>query len=198
MEKKMFILFLLEVFLTSGLFGGEGVPVERQQKIGFNYGYGSQLAMNVQYVYKVNLFHLQYFHPILTYNNFALEFGIQPNYSRTIYETSPNETDSKGYEYGLIIGLLVRKYFINDKLNLYMIIGTGPQFVSGTPPRQAAGFIFSDNLFLGISTRVHRYAFLDMRIGFRHISNANLKEPNNGIDNLILEIGFHRPFIWQK
>jgi len=32
--------------------------------------------------------------------------------------------------------------------------------------------------------------YLDLRFGFRHISNAGLSNPNGGINNFVVNIGF--------
>ncbi|MBM3441042.1 MAG: acyloxyacyl hydrolase, partial [Bacteroidetes bacterium] len=59
-----------------------------------------------------------------------------------------------------------------------------------TPTRQARGFIFSDNAFGGVNLKCAKHTWIDLRIGFRHISNAGLREPNGGVNNLMLSGGF--------
>lgn len=101
---------------------------------------------------------------------------------------------SKGYEIGLNIGLLARRNFSNDKFSIYGIISSGPHFISGVPERQAPGFLFSDNIFIGISPKIYKMLYLDFRLGFRHMSNMDLKEPNKGINNAIVNCGLFYSF----
>lgn len=66
-------------------------------------------------------------------------------------------------------------------------VGSGPHYISVETNRQAQGFIFSDMLFLNYKKQVHKSIF-GIVCGLRHISNAGLKEPNSGINNL--SVGF--------
>jgi hypothetical protein len=72
---------------------------------------------------------------------------------------------------------------------LYAGLSTGPHYVSDAPRRQAPGFLFSDNLIAGLNYAASKVLVLDFRFGARHISNANFKEPNGGVNNLILQFG---------
>lgn len=91
------------------------------------------------------------------------------------------------YEFGLNAGIAYKIPF-NQTLFLRGAIGAGPHYISMETRRQANGFIFSDNFELGLHKAVNN-VWLSVRARFRHISNAGLKKPNGGIDNLILLIG---------
>ena len=78
---------------------------------------------------------------------------------------------------------------LGEVLYLYGLISSGPHYVSGTPERQADGFIFSDNLLLGLNVKLFEKIYLDLRSGFRHISNAGLNHPNGGVNDLVLNGG---------
>jgi hypothetical protein len=62
-------------------------------------------------------------------------------------------------------------------------------FISGTPERQSSGFIFSDNLFIGLDIQLIDNLYMDIRPGFRHISNLGLQDPNWGVHSFVLSGG---------
>lgn len=69
-------------------------------------------------------------------------------------------------------------------------IGSGPYYITLQTDLQASGFIFSDNFEVGFTKSFKDFgAKFQMRFRFRHISNAGLKEPNDGIDNFFVFIG---------
>jgi hypothetical protein len=47
-----------------------------------------------------------------------------------------------GYEFEVNAGVLIRRILFEEALYLYVLISSGPRYVSGTPQRQADGFIF--------------------------------------------------------
>jgi hypothetical protein len=94
------------------------------------------------------------------------------------------------YEFGANLG--IRNYIrINDGFYLYQMLGSGPHYISAELDRQATGFIFSDNLAIGSFTRVGKKSvFLNLQFRMRHISNANLKLPNRGVNSYNFFVGF--------
>jgi len=145
------------------------------------------VGLDVQYFYQVRFFQAQYYYSFLRRRTWGIDILVQPQYNMTNYRHINNIlSESKGYEFGINAGLLVRKNIFKDLLSTYLCISTGPHYVSGTPERQANGFIFSDNLLLGFNIKILENTYLDLRPGFRHISNANLTPPNGGINSFVL------------
>jgi len=189
----------------------------RKHKIGFVYGYGGQdpsymLSIlnngkdnesetdqgtdpngnsgKLNYEYQVTFYQFQYYFSWLRRKTWGLDLLVQPQYNTTRYRPVDKATqEENGFEYGLNIGVLLRKNIFEDFMSLYALISLGPHYVSGTPQRQASGFIFSDNLFVGMNLRLTNNMYLDIRPGFRHISNAGLKSPNGGINNFVFTAG---------
>jgi hypothetical protein len=94
-------------------------------------------------------------------------------------------------EFGMNAGLNYSRE-LNESLIAYLLLGTGPHFINARTQRQAAGFIFSDNLAIGIRKILPSNRFnveLNIQYRLRHISNAGLKSPNGGINNGFLMIG---------
>lgn len=93
------------------------------------------------------------------------------------------------YEFGFNLGLAYRQA-ITPNLKLTASLGSGPYYVTVRTRRQARGFIFSDNLEVGLQyywSKAH--LGIQLRGRYRHISNAGLKSPNGGIDNFFLVVG---------
>ena len=161
-----------------------------RHKIGFITGYGSQYALNVPYDYKVCFLQAQYNYSLLRKQSWSFEIQLQPQFNLTRYRpVNDSVHHENGYEYGLNVALLFRKNFRDDLFGLYIFIGTGPHYISGAPQRQTNGFIFSDNLFIGINIKLSEHLFLDVRPGIRHISNAGIENPNGGVNTAVISGG---------
>jgi hypothetical protein len=100
-----------------------------------------------------------------------------------------DNTRSTDIEFGMNLG--IRNYMrMHPNWYFYQMIGTGPHFISARLARQTRGFIFSNNFALGSLVRISGIHFLNCQLGFRHISNANLKLPNRGINSYVFMIGY--------
>lgn len=94
-------------------------------------------------------------------------------------------------EYGIggNLGVLYQQP-ITPSFSAMGAIGSGPYFITVQTDLQAPGFIFSDNFEVGFTKSFRNSgAKLQTRFRFRHISNAGLQEPNDGIDNFFVFIG---------
>ena len=109
-----------------------------------------------------------------------LAWYVEPQFN--LVKAGSTETGSFDYEYGVNFG--IRNYIkINEGFYLYQMLGSGPHYISAEVIRQASGFIFSDNLAVGTFLRLNKKnLFLNIQYVQRHISNANLKAPNGGIN----------------
>jgi hypothetical protein len=183
------VLTLQSNFLSaqeSLLFGGS------KHRIGYVSGYGcqNQLGLDVKYDYQIIFFQFQYYYSFLRRKTWGLDILVQPQYNITKYKQLDNDTyEVNGFELGTNIGILIRKNILNDFLSFYALLSLGPHYVSGTPQRQASGFVFSDNLFVGMNIHLLKNMNLDIRPGFRHISNAGLVDQNAGVNNIVLSGG---------
>ena len=101
--------------------------------------------------------------------------------------------DSIAYEFGMNIrmnlNLALSKYDV-----VTGVIAAGPHYINYCNCRQATGFLFSDNIILMYRRYFEaagNYCSFTFEIGYRHISNANFKEPNDGISNIFVGTGFY-------
>jgi hypothetical protein len=162
-----------------------------RHKAGLMTGCGEQFSRENRYYYRPFFIEGQYSYAIIRKNLWGLEILAQPQYNITGYtEDQFSSAVLRGYEFGLNIGFLLRSNFCTDRVSLYAAASSGPHFVSGVPDRQSPGFIFSDNLFVGMNILICRNLYLDLRTGTRHISNAELKHPNGGLNNYVYKAGF--------
>ena len=51
------------------------------------------------------------------------------------------------------------------------------------------GIGFSDNLAFGFSKDIGKKFFVDTRLGYRHVSNADINEINDGYDAMVADLG---------
>ena len=95
-------------------------------------------------------------------------------------------------EFGVNAG--IRNYIkFSENFYLYQMLGSGPHYISAVVSRQANGFIFSDNLAIGAFTRLNSNdLFLNLQFRIRHLSNAELKNPNAGINSWNVLIGLSK------
>lgn len=186
---RIWAIGLLLTLAVSSLRGQQSFE-ESKVRIGFLTGYGDQTLLDVKYDYRVTFFRLQAYYGLIRKPSWGIDLLLQPQYNLTTFRYNIADQDEvSGYEYGLNIGVLIRQTFFQDLLSVYAYISAGPHFVSGVPDRQSEGFIFSDNFMAGVNVRLHDNLYLDLRPGFRHISNAGLKPRNGGVNNNVLSGG---------
>ncbi|MEW7291616.1 acyloxyacyl hydrolase [Aquimarina sp. 2304DJ70-9] len=189
---KLLIIFFVRLSLISVWIGGAmaqnsiELGLESKHKIGFATGFG----LKEKYNYQVYFFQIEYYRTLYSGKTMNLEIIFQPQYNTTeLSYSAESQNILKGHEFGVNMGVLLRKYIIKGVLNTYISFSSGPHYVSKALPHQADGFIFSDNLLVGINIKIETGVYLDVRTGFRHISNAGLKSPNRGINNYVLTSG---------
>lgn len=186
---------ILLLILFSPLFSN-GSPVKTKSRktepirhyIGFQRGFGFQNGLKLDYRYKVHFFQLQYSYAVFVVRNWSFELLFQPQYN--LVQLKDNELYIPGWEAGLNGGVLIRKSILKNRLGFYVCVSAGPHYIHRSLPRQTRGFIFSDNFFGGVHVKLFKPLHFDARFGLRHLSNAGIKNPNGGINNLFVGAGF--------
>ncbi len=193
-----FSLILIILIYTHNSSWGQKAPVNESPKhrIGFISGVGDQAIFPARYSYEVVLFQFEYAYRFSQNEKWTWEAVLQPQYNLSnftkveVFEEITLITENVGgKEYGLSAGLLARTNIYKDIIGFYSIIGAGPHFITDSPRRQAKGFIFSTYLDFGFTVKLVNKTYFDLRPGFRHISNANTKFPNMGINTFTLSAG---------
>jgi opacity protein-like surface antigen len=187
------IVLLVLVFLwyPAGAWsaGEEPAPVPAKERffteVGFLTGYGHATLSEGDYETVPLILHLgidmrRWFQSLeARKSTFTLYFEPQVN-----YVPSP-DNDA---EFGLIVGLKAA-YPLTEKLAVYGCLGTGPLFITVKTVDQANGFNFGSYVGAGVSYSVQKDTALNLGYRLRHVSNANLRSPNPGIDSNFLIVG---------
>jgi len=126
-----------------------------------------------------------------TKNFFNVSLDLYPHYVHVwVVE------DRQYYEFGLNVRLSVN-FSLSAHDLLSAKIGSGPHYFTAETRRQTKGFIFSD-YFLATYTRGFlisgKMFAVEFEFGYRHISNANIYNPNGGISNFVVGFGFYKSF----
>ena len=79
---------------------------------------------------------------------------------------------------------------LNKFVSVYTYISVGPHYFNTPTERQAKGFIFSDNMGAGLWIHLPKNFYINTMFKIRHMSNANTRYPNKGINTLNSLIGF--------
>lgn len=155
---------------------------------GFNIGVSS---------YSITLPEGQNYKPLLLMGSFAWELTKKEKKGKwwLVFEPQINpvflDKQLKEAEFGVNVAFRF-KYKLASTFYCYGQLGSGPHFISIPTERQAHGFIFSDNLALGVSKTITSHWMLNAEIRIRHISNASVMLPNRGMNNLFLVIGLSK------
>ncbi|MBI3141832.1 MAG: acyloxyacyl hydrolase [Bacteroidetes bacterium] len=81
---------------------------------------------------------------------------------------------------------------LNANNQLYWAVGTGPHYITVRTRTQHRGYIFSDNFIMGWQHALGERLRGNIQYHFRHISNAGIMRPNQGIDNHFVSLGVLR------
>jgi hypothetical protein len=182
MHQSFCKLLMGVLLLCASLNGYSQDSLQKFKTEGFWTGYGLQLNPGIKYqVYYIA-------------GEFSFPFNKRPKKNFLSWYLEPQfnlvNTGSNDFEFGMNIGLknTVR---INSNLIWYQFLGSGPHMISAKLKRQATGYIFSDNIGVGLLKRIHanKPLFFNLQLRYRHISNASLKRPNSGIDNVNIIVG---------
>jgi len=135
------------------------------------------------------LTHLRRFPLFKTRHNVNLAVDIGP-------QAGVAKTDQFNFEVGMFVSFNLG-YALTDWDMISLMAGAGPHYISVVTEKQASGFIFSDNFLLAYRRKmmIDSSPFeVSLYGGFRHLSNASLKQPNGGIDNIMTGVGFYKLF----
>ncbi|HEU0112458.1 MAG TPA: acyloxyacyl hydrolase [Flavisolibacter sp.] len=182
-DKCLLLIIVVSIF-NSSLQAQDSVY--RFRSAGGVIGYGHQINLETRY------------NPVFFAGDFSWQFGKKKRKEFVAFYLEPQfnlvaTIRPVDIEFGSNIGI---RYYqqLSPGFYLYQMLGSGPHFITADLPRQAKGFIFSDNLGIGFFKLVDdkRSLFLNFRFFVRHISNASLKQPNKGVNTLNLMAGLSK------
>ncbi len=112
----------------------------------------------------------------------SISFYIEP-------QINPVTRPEKDVEFGIGAGLKYMHHITND-LSASLMASFGPHWITINTENQARGFVFSSTIGLGISFFVSDNSSVILGCRVRHLSNANCRKPNGGIDTCFGTIGY--------
>lgn len=186
---------IIVILVFNGLFFtktfAQDLPRKKAYKLGFFVGKGVHTGYKpVNYSYQPLLFQWQFQKNWFRINqsNYYVDYVVQPQVNSTSFKESHARDYTNSWEVGVNLGILLR-WQLSKRLDIYMLGSLGPHYISDSPSRQTAGFIFSDNFNVGASVQLYKNIAADIRFGLRHLSNANFMKPNDGLDNQLVYLG---------
>jgi hypothetical protein len=202
------MIFWLILIFSVKSFAQNEQRNKHRVRLGFNTGFGIQESFpfnSPDYLYDVQFYKFQINYLVIPRSKWNFELNLEPSYYRVEhqllnkYYVRPEEYDDyldkreeftkkkNINEYVLNIGLLARYSFCKS-MSVYALGSVGPMYSDTDTERMSAGFAFSDIFGLGMSYQIKRF-LLDFRYSIRHVSNANIRKPNNGYNSSNIEIG---------
>ena len=200
--------FLLFILSSEQLISQETGSEIKIIKFGFNYGQGEQETFpfnSPDYSYDAVFYKFQFNYGLFRKGKWIFELNaepalyivehqllnkyyVRPDWGDDYLEKRGEFTQKKTInEYVINFGFLSR-YMIFNRFSIYALGSIGPMFSDTDTERMSAGFAFSDIFALGSSYQIKRF-LIDLRYSLRHVSNANIRKPNNGYNSANLEFG---------
>lgn len=194
---SIFRALLLVLFLLSKAFAQEqATPKIRLREKGFLVGAGYGIdSINLPQGRYIPIFLMGHFSvdlPRFTKrqtNKSLFTIYAEPQFNPVIIRKS--EGRSTEWEFGSNFGIQYM-YPLSKNIYSYINIGAGPHFISVHTYRQATGFIFSDNMGAGFYLFFTKTLALNSTFRLRHMSNANTRMPNDGINTFNFMLGLSK------
>jgi hypothetical protein len=104
-------------------------------------------------------------------------------------QVNPSFYPDNNIEIGVGLGIQYR-HPITQRLSGYLLGSTGPHWITLVTLNQTNGLLFANTVGCGLYYFLRENASLHFGYRFRHLSNAGLAEPNDGINANILTLGY--------
>ena len=184
------IVIFIIIFLSLHAYAKDTSSNNRDQldfSIGYGYGHFKGIFTSDPF-YRPVTFMLHYAKPV----DKTIPFLPKILSNRWMFYLEPGfsilSNKSSKWEAGTGIGL---KYMLDLSKNVqgYFLVGSGLIYITYKSHYQDTNFNFQNNIGTGLLFFISKNKALDVGIRYRHISNAGIRKPNDGIDNLIGTIG---------
>jgi hypothetical protein len=153
----------------------------------------TEVALTTSYVYYGRVVSVETTHQLAQRGKWTYHLLLGPQIGRSRYEPGENLRLQTGLEVGLKVGMMAART-LSDRWSLAYDISISPHYISAQLMRQIPGFLFEDAASLGLRHHLTETISLDAMVTFRHLSNASLRRPNGGINNLGAGIAvFYQP-----
>jgi lipid A 3-O-deacylase len=151
---------------------------------GFITGYGNASIDEGSYKTLLLIAHIgagiNRFIPALRDHRGALSFFLEPQINPALQQSDIEAGLGIGFQYA---------YPVTESIAPYVLVMTGPHYISVDTTAQAEGLNFASAAGVGFYLSLTPHIALNCGYRYRHISNANLKQPNGGINSHIGLLG---------
>lgn len=189
MKTKITLLMVCWVLLSLSTLHAQNRPLNRLNSVGLLIDYPvieEKLPESSSGGYKPLLIQANFRFPLIKNNGLhQATLYVTPQFNPVLPIPGKNKFL---FETGVNLGIAY-EYYIPNTAILFLGAGVGPHYINIETSKQANGFIFSDNFFAGVHQIISKEWLLTYQVKFRHISNANIQQPNGGIDNLFVGMG---------
>jgi len=203
LEYKSVLRYLfLAIGLLPLLVAGQGVKFTSLftkkplfDEVGFTtgFGFGSNAQSLPEGTYRP-IYFMGYFANHLLKPEFRNEawgfpmFYVEPQFNLVTVQ-KPNGELNQEIEFGINNGFK-QTFKFADFFQIFILVGSGPHFISVETTKQEKGFIFSDCFGAGGQWVFKSNLTLNLGFRLRHMSNAELFYPNGGINTYNYHFGF--------
>ncbi len=193
MIKQQFIFIFQIIFysvLPLSFIVCQEIKPTGDERILISYCHADQQWLDVDYNYKSSLLKTTYLREITSGSKIALSLFLQPIIGiSTCIKDRVSTLWEKGYEIGLGAGGRIDVNLYHSDLLWVFKLQSGPHYISRAPSRQLPGFLFSSEANTGFSLLLKGATKIEVLLGFRHLSNAEVRLPNGGLNNLLMSVG---------
>ncbi len=180
----VFIITLIIVSSTS--YAKNTLVAEKGLLIGYGHGYVGGCHNSYKpllFIYHIGFDAHKLIPSVIPDTQKRLTFYLEPQYNKVIHPASD-------YEFGLGFGLEYRFNIIKNAMDGYILAGSGFHYISYDSSCQSGGFNFNDNLGAGFYIYITHNSAINLGFRFRHISNADIRMPNEGINSFLFTLGY--------
>lgn len=184
--RLLLLLFIMQFCMISSSHAGSLYVAEKGIMLGYGYGEVGESHRTYRpllFIYHIGFSAHKLFPSIIPETHNRLTFYLEPQYNRVI-------RPGGNYEFGLGFGAEYRFKLIKGFSDGYVLAGSGLHYISFDSKYQSGGFNFNDNLGLGLYVFLSHHSALNLGFRFRHISNANINLPNEGINSYLFVLGY--------
>lgn len=188
--QKIVKFLFYTALMVCAIFGSSAVMAQSgRHSVGVNVAYGWELFPQ-SYHYRTTMIEGQYRYSACHWSWGALEVVAQLHINPTHYATDYPMVDfERSVEVGVTAGLNLKINIVKDYFTVNILGFIGPLYTPHLPARQGGWLNFSDNLAVALNVKLYQNLHLDIRGGFRHLSNAGLFTPNYGINTPFIGFG---------
>lgn len=204
---KLKYLIFFNLLITSFNYGQDSIARYQWLRSGIVFGYAAQntfIKQEPDYSYESKILKFSNHFNWAKSKKHSWEILIEPTYYQSKHQminywyishtvTNGDELRLKYMklktinEFALNAGIVYRR-FLNLKSSVYATLNSGPMYIDTDTERLKKGFAFSDVISVGYNYRMKKLSF-DMKLIYRHVSNANLQKPNFGLNSAGFEFG---------